>query len=640
MRKTPSVTQTEYPIRDDQNLLSRTDIKGRITYAAPSLVEVSGYSHEELIGAPHSLLRHPDMPAVAFANLWETIQRGEIWTGLVKNRRKNGDHYWVRANVVPIIENGELMGYSSVRVRPTEEERAQAERVYARIQAGDTRGIRLVRGQIVESGIGGWLRRLNLQSLKTRLNGMILLNLVLLMICASLSFFGFQRASSQLQALGQQPENTAALISIMQGDQQMLLTAQLMLMLLVGGLMLGVGSLVLRTFLRELKDSMNFAMQVASGNLSSLPPAHSRSELGKLIDMLAIMRQSLGNIVIDVNRSLGIVRPAAQAIARGSEDLSTRSEQQASSLQQTAASMEEITSTVQQNADNARQASQLAEAAALEVRHSGGAMHTVVERMERITASSQKIAEIIRVIDSIAFQTNILALNASVEAARAGEHGRGFAVVAGEVRNLASRSASASAEIRQLIENSRQEVLGGEEQVRRAEASIERVVEAVLRVNDIMGEISAASDEQTRGIAQINQAVAQMDNVTQRNSELVLNSAHAATEMQKQIDQLGNAVDVLRLGGQGREFVERETRMHAHHARRGHVEPAHAPHASAWHKGHHHHDESAPQKVAAQASLTPDRVTPMHPVAGPAAPAQPAAKSASKVSSEDDWEEF
>ncbi len=637
MRKSQPVTQHEYQIRDDQNLLSRTDLKGRITYAAPAFVEVSGYSHEELIGAPHSLVRHPDMPEQAFADLWQTIERGEIWSGLVKNRRKNGDYYWVRANVAPIIENGTLMGYSSVRVRPDEDERREAEAIYARLKAGDGRGIRLHRGQVVQSGLRSWLRHINPQALKTRLNGMIALNLLLLGLCAALSLFGFRRASEQLRQLdqlgGQQVDGMAALLATMQADQQNLLTAQLLLMLLVGGLMLGIGSLLLRNFLRELRASMTFAMQVATGNLAAQPPARSRSELGKLMDMLAIMRKSLSNIVIDVNRSLEVVRPAAQSIAHGSEDLSSRTEQQASSLQQTAASMEEITSTVQQNADNARQASQLADAAALEVRHSGSAMHEVVDRMGRITASSEKIAEIIRVIDSIAFQTNILALNASVEAARAGEHGRGFAVVAGEVRNLASRSASASAEIRQLIERSHQEVRGGEEQVRRAEESIGRVVEAVLKVNDIMGEISAASDEQTRGIAQINQAVAQMDNVTQRNSELVLNSARAAGAMQDQVSELSNAVAVLRLGGSGHEHVERETRLRAHHARRGHVEaPVH--HASAWHKGHHH-DADAPSQAAVQAasaSASAPRPAPPAATAKPAAPRKPAA--------EDDWEEF
>ena len=577
MRNTPPATSHEYQIRDDQNLLSRTDLKGRITYAAPAFVEVSGYSHAELIGAPHSLVRHPDMPAAAFADLWQTIQRGEIWTGVVKNRRKNGDFYWVRANVVPIIENGELQGYASVRVRPTEEERRLAERTYARLRDGDSRGVRLGNGQILRRGLAGWLQRLNPSNLKTRLNGMIALNLLLLCITATLSYLGYVQTSADIQQLlgSEQTAFTTGVLNQMQAKQQQLLGAQLLLMLLVGGLMLGVGTLILRHFLRQLREAMTFAMQIASGNLSGNPPPRSRSEIGRLLDMLAIMRQSLGNIVTDVNRSLDVVKPAAQSIADGNEDLSARTELQASALQQTAASMEQLTATVQQNADNARQASKLTETASTEVKQTGEAMGRVVQSMRRINDGSEQITEIIRVIDSIAFQTNILALNASVEAARAGEHGRGFAVVAGEVRNLASRSAGAAQEVRQLIESSHQEILGGGEQVKQAEAAIERVVSAVLKLNDIMGEISAASTEQGHGIEQVNAAIAQMDEAVQRNAALVQGSAQAAGDMELHVGELGNAISVLRLGGQGREQVSREQRFHAHRARQ---QPAAAPH--------------------------------------------------------------
>jgi len=195
-------------------------------------------------------------------------------------------------------------------------------------------------------------------------------------------------------------------------------------------------------------------------------------------------------------------------------------------------------------------------------------MGQVVETMGRITDSSKKVSEIIAVIDSIAFQTNILALNASVEAARAGEQGRGFAVVAGEVRNLAGRSADAAREIRALIDGSAQEIDGGAELVKRAETSIEQVVSSVLKVNDIMGEIASASDEQTRGIEQINQAIAQMDEVTQQNAERVQTSARAAHSLDSQVVLLANAIAVLRLSGSGKEQVSRETRFKAAEARR------------------------------------------------------------------------
>jgi len=570
MHKDLAVTQHEYELRDDQNLLSRTDLKGRITYAAPGFIEASGYTREELIGAPHSLVRHPDMPGEAFANLWETLERGEIWSGLVKNRRKNGDYYWVRASVAPIIEDGQLLGYSSVRVKVSRDERAEAEQTYARLRAGNGRDIRLVRGEIARAGLLGWLQRINPASLKVRLNGMVALNLMLLVLCAGLSVLGYQQTGDHLQQLLQasaQNGPAVGLLTDLQAHQQQLLLTQLALLLLVGGLLLGVGSLVLRTFLRQLREAIGFSMQIATGNLAATPPELSKSEIGRLLEMLVIMRKSLGNIVTDVNHCLCEVQPAAQSIASGNLDLSARTEQQASALQQTAASMEQITATVQQNAANAQQASALSGSAADAVRATGTTIGAVVHSMSRISGSSEQIAQIIQMIDAIAFQTNILALNASVEAARAGEHGRGFAVVASEVRNLASRSAAAAKDIRALIDLSRGEVQAGEEHVRQAEAAIRQVVEAVLKVNDIMGEIAAASDEQTRGIEQVNQAVAQMDEVTQRNADLVQHSAQDAAAMDVQVAQLSNVISVLRTGGQGQEQVGREARFAAHAAR-------------------------------------------------------------------------
>jgi len=266
-----------------------------------------------------------------------------------------------------------------------------------------------------------------------------------------------------------------------------------------------------------------------------------------LLAALKAMNENLRVIVGRVRDGTDTMKTASQEIASGNLDLSSRTEQQAGSLEETASSMEELTSTVKQNDDNARQANTLA-AIATEVAGKGGAViANVVETMEEINTSSKKIAEIIGVIDGIAFQTNILALNAAVEAARAGEQGRGFAVVAGEVRSLAGRSAEAAKEIKALITDSVERVDQGNTLVERAGGTMTEVVNAIRRVNDIMGEISAASGEQSSGVAQVGEAVSQMDQATQQNAALVEQMAAAANSLSTQAQDMVKAVDVFKL---------------------------------------------------------------------------------------------
>jgi methyl-accepting chemotaxis protein len=287
---------------------------------------------------------------------------------------------------------------------------------------------------------------------------------------------------------------------------------------------------------------------VAEGDLSQTVRVDSNDEIGQLLAALAKMNASLAGIVTQVRTGSDAIGTASQQIAAGNQDLSSRTEQQASSLEETAASMEELTSTVKNNADNARQANRLALAASSVAERGGAVVAQVVGTMQDIHAASGKIADIIGVIDGIAFQTNILALNAAVEAARAGEQGRGFAVVAGEVRNLAHRSASAAKEIKALIENSVSSVASGTTLVEQAGDTMREIVGSVQRVTDIMAEITAASVEQTSGIEQINMAVVQMDQVTQQNAALVEEAAAAAEAMQEQAAQLAQAVSVFRTG--------------------------------------------------------------------------------------------
>lgn len=287
--------------------------------------------------------------------------------------------------------------------------------------------------------------------------------------------------------------------------------------------------------------------RIAAGDLATPIQVYGRNEISQLFASLQRMQQSLIGTVGAVRDGAESILIGLQEISEGNNDLSSRTEQQAASLEETAASMEQLTATVKQNADNARQASQLARDASTTAAKGGELAGDVVTTMHDIANSSQKIGAITSVIDGIAFQTNILALNAAVEAARAGEQGRGFAVVAGEVRNLAQRSAQAAKEIKGLIDESVSRVKQGSVLVENSGATMQDIVRSVTRVTDIMGEIASASDEQSRGIEQVTQAVTQMDQVTQQNAALVEEAASAATALEDQAITLADAVSVFRL---------------------------------------------------------------------------------------------
>ena len=308
------------------------------------------------------------------------------------------------------------------------------------------------------------------------------------------------------------------------------------------------GWLLTRSITRPLAHAVGLARQVASGDLTADIRAESRDEVGDLVLALKTMNDNLLKTVTEVRAGTETIVTASQQIASGNLDLSSRTEQQASSLEETASSMEELTSTVRQNADNARQANVLAKNASQIAAHGGDVVSQVVSTMASINASSKKIGDIIAVIDGIAFQTNILALNAAVEAARAGEQGRGFAVVASEVRNLAQRSAAAAKEIRGLISDSVAKVDAGGRLVDEAGVTMQEIVQGIGRVTDIMGDIAMASAEQTTGIEQVNEAITQMDGVTQQNAALVEEAAAAAASLQEQATTLAQLVSVFNVG--------------------------------------------------------------------------------------------
>ena len=395
---------------------------------------------------------------------------------------------------------------------------------------------------------------------------------------------------------------------------------------------------IIRSITRPLAQAVEAADRVAGGDLSGQIVVQSKDETGHLLSALQRMQQSLVNTVSTVRQNAEGVASASAQIASGNNDLSARTEQQASALEETAASMEELGSTVRQNADNARAANQLAVSASTVAVQGGDVVAEVVETMKGINASSNKIADIISVIDGIAFQTNILALNAAVEAARAGEQGRGFAVVAGEVRNLAGRSAEAAKEIKALITASVERVEQGTALVDKAGATMTEVVSAIRRVTDIMGEISAASSEQSAGVGQVGEAVTQMDQATQQNAALVEEMAAAASALNAQAGELVNAVAVFKLDANSTS---------SHSPARSSAAPARAPMAAPSYKaparstslGSSAKSRSKPASLAAPKTGSTAPAAPAASAAAPR-PAAPSPAPAKAGGNDDDWESF
>ena len=897
MRVNMPVTGREYVLRDDHMIVSKTDTRGLITYINRDFLEVSGFTEEELIGSPHNMVRHPDMPPEAFKDLWDTLQAGLPWTGMVKNRCKNGDHYWVVANATPIWEGGQVTGYMSVRGKPSQQQIDAANKIYASLKAGEkTWTVR--HGRVEKNTLWNKLNLFKNISIKGRLTAMIGLTAALLLIVGGVGLLGLNQTNEGLRSvyedrtipMGQLDRIVRNLINNRMNMAEMILdpsaesvrshtadfekraeeisktwdaymattltpeekqladqfaadrgrfvkeglkpiaeamkagqvaeakrlyetrlnelfapvrkginalidlqldvakqeyevaqnryatirTVSIAAIVIGIALAVWLGFMIIRAISRPLAqasdvfaaisggkydtvvnvehedevgrvlnglrsmqtklgfevaeqqrvanealrikiglDNVSTGVMIADGDrkiiyvnksvvdilskaeadikkqlpnfsanalvgtnidvfhknpahqaqlLSSLNGTHSaalvlggtrhmvvraspvvnergqrlgsvaewsdrtievgvENEVAELVNAAAagdftrrlgtqgkegfflqlaeginrlvetsergmsdvaevlgalaegdLTRQMDGDyeglfaqlkdsanttssrlkeIVTQIREATDAINTASREIASGNADLSSRTESQASSLEETASSMDELTSTVKNNAENAKQANQLAQGAS-DVAVKGGEMvGEVVHTMSAISESSSKIADIISVIDGIAFQTNILALNAAVEAARAGEQGRGFAVVAGEVRNLAQRSAAAAKEIKQLINDSVEKVDAGYKVVEQAGNTMQEIVSSVKRVTDIMAEIAAASTQQSQGIEQVNAAVTQMDEMTQQNAALVEEAAAAAESLQDQADGLSRAVSVFKTGTGG-----------------------------------------------------------------------------------------
>ena len=499
------VTQNEYPLDDDTTLMSTTDVHSYITHANDTFVQVSGYQLDELTGQPHNMVRHPDMPKAAFADMWYTLQQGEPWSGIVKNRRKNGDHYWVRANAVPMVRQGQVTGYMSIRTKATAEEIAAVEPLYRALNDGSCKK-RIHKGLVVGKG---WLGKLPAMPLRWRVRSVMA------------ALFAVLAATLIATSAGWMPLATAALV------------------MLLGTLLFEL------QIVRPVENVARQALKVATGERNSVQHLNRSDELGltlRAVGQLGLMCRWLIN---DVSSQVVSVRDGSDRLAQGNEDLNDRTRQTVANVQQTVATMNQMAASVQSNSETAAEVDKLSVAASSAATKGGNAMQTVVKTMDDIADSTQRIGSITSLINDIAFQTNILALNAAVEAARAGEQGKGFAVVAGEVRHLASRSASAANDIRKLIDASASKVQSGSEQVHAAGRTMDDIVEQVKNVTQLIAQISHATSEQATGLSELTRAVAELDSITQKNADLVEESAHISAMVKHRAGRLKDAVTVL-----------------------------------------------------------------------------------------------
>jgi aerotaxis receptor len=521
MRVNHPVSQTEFAFPAGETLVSTTDLKGRILYGNPTFFAVSGYSKDELLGQPHNMIRHPDMPEEAFRDMWHTIASGLPWSAPVKNRRKDGSFYWVMANVTPLMEADAPVGYMSVRTEATRQQIQAATALYATMRAEKAQG-RLVHtlrnATLHKNTLAGRLGRALHLGLAARLG-------VLTGLLASATAVATAAATGA--SLGAATWGAAAAAGTVAG-------------LLGAWWMAGMA-------IRPVQALLGIANRMAAGDLTQNIEAGGDDAAGLLRRAMSQLNVNLRSIVRDARTEVGHMHDATREIASGNQDLSARTESQAASLEQTASSMEEITSTVRNAATAAGEAARLAARASAVTQEGSEAMNAVTQTMHVITDSSKRIGEIIGVIDGIAFQTNILALNAAVEAARAGEQGRGFAVVASEVRALAGRTTQAAREIKQLISESTDKVEAGNRLTEGAQKTMDGALLTVREVTTVIEGISHGATEQLTGISQVNEAVAQIDGITQQNAALVEEIAAAATQLQTQAANVAEAVQIFRL---------------------------------------------------------------------------------------------
>ena len=519
MLTAPAAAPQAYDFDERLLLMSTTDKRGRITHCNAAFEQVSGYSKAELMGQPHNIVRHPDMPPEAFKDLWATIGHGRTWQGMVKNLRKDGRYYWVRAYVTPMMQGGKPVGYMSVRTHATPQEIEEAEALYARLAAERHHprpSLTLHGGRVRPSGWRNQWGKLQRASLTQRL------------------------AAWQLPAL------VLALLFPVMGwtaPWQLALQAVLLLTLCAGALAYFHSKVT-----QPLRTAQELASQIASGHLAApLPRTLPPHPAGLLLERLRQIHINLRAIISDAKEEIDGFNSLARSLTSGAEHLAARTDRQAQDLQETASAMEELMQTVAQSQQEAQEIQHQTRHGTDLATNSGQVMQAASSQVQGLRQSSQQMGQIISTIESIAFQTNILALNAAVEAARAGEQGRGFAVVASEVRALAQHSAKAAGEIRQLIARSTQDIGDSATQIQQASLTIAETVQAVQSISSHVHTMVTATAEQSAGLAQINAALSDLDQVTQDNARVAEEYAASARQMDSNTSVLRRTLEVFYL---------------------------------------------------------------------------------------------
>ncbi|BBI98955.1 methyl-accepting chemotaxis protein [Ferrigenium kumadai] len=505
MRVNLPVTNVGRHLNEGEYIVSKTDLKGRITYINRPFLEMSGFTEQELLGASHNIVRHPDMPPEAYKDLWRTLQSGKPWRGLVKNRCKNGDYYWVEANANPIWENGQITGYMSLRTKPGAEQVKAAEQLYRRFREGTAKGITIKEGKVVPTGWRGRLAAMSDLSIHARVS----------LACAFVGLIILALGGEALHAIGRDTVSDAHT-----GEIGLLVTAAL-------ATVLWIWWLLSFRVLRPLEQAVRSCQVIAAGDVSLLKSVEYHGEVGRLMHAINTMAGNIASIVTDVRGAAGELASASEEISSTAQSLSQSSSEQASNVEEISASVEQMSSAIQKNTENTKLTDSMATQAATQASEGSEAVLQTVAAMKQIAAK-------IGIIDDIAYQTNLLALNAAIEAARAGDAGRGFAVVAAEVRALAERSQVAAQEIGGVAGSS-------VELAERAGRLLEQMVPAINKTSGLVQEIAESSMEQSGGVAQINTAMMQMSQATQHNasgSEELAATSQALSSQAETLQQL------------------------------------------------------------------------------------------------------